>query len=157
MVRKKTKTNQEEAGNECNSCITSNTPSSKLHNIKNQAQSEFSTSKTSQQRGDTAESTEPCPHSEAQHAPSLLFILILCRPLQSSLGYLLLQSNTILWVRGEPGGNTHNDPPKSELTEHRGPSTKMASDHMHIYCISVCVEGYNGKDTGCNALASFCF
>lgn len=32
--RKKTKANQEEAGNECNSCITSNTPSSKLHNIK---------------------------------------------------------------------------------------------------------------------------
>lgn len=31
---KKTKTNQEEAGNESNSCITSNTPSSKLHNIK---------------------------------------------------------------------------------------------------------------------------
>lgn len=109
MVKKKTKTNQEEAGNESNSCITSNTPSSKLHNIKNQAHSEFSTSKTSQHRGDTAEPAEPCPHSEAQHAPTLLFIFILCRPLLSSLGYLLPQSNTALWVRGGPGGNTHND------------------------------------------------
>ena len=40
LVGKKTKTNQEEAGNESNSCITSNTPSSKLHNIKNGAHSE---------------------------------------------------------------------------------------------------------------------
>lgn len=107
--KKKKKTNQEEAGNESNSCITSNTPSSKLHNIKNQAHSEFSTSKTSQHRGDTAEPAEPCPHSEAQHAPTLLFIFILCHPLLSSLGYLLPQSNTALWVRGGPGGNTHND------------------------------------------------
>lgn len=88
---KETKTNQEEVRNECNSCITSNTLSSKLHNIKTQAHSAFSTSNTSQLRGDTAEPAEPWPHSEAQHAPTLRFIFILCHPLCSSSGYLLWQ------------------------------------------------------------------
>lgn len=122
-TQKKTQTNQEEAGNESNSCITSNTPSSKLHNIKNQAQSEFWTSKTSQHRGDTA---EPCPHSEAQHdAPTLLFIFILCHPLLLSLGYLLPQSNTALWVRGGPGGNTHNDFPPQQQADRAEKSSEF--------------------------------
>lgn len=117
---KKTKTNQEEAGNESNSCITSNTPSSKLHNIKNQAQSEYPTSKTIQHRGGSAEPAEPCPRSEAHHAPTLLFIFILCHASLLSLGYLLPKSNTALWVGGRPGGNTHSDFLPRQNRQNRG-------------------------------------
>ena len=138
---KTTKTNQEEAGNESNSCITSNTLSSKLHNIKNQAHSGFSTSKPRQHRGDTAEPAEPCPHSEAQHAPTLLFISILC-PLLSSLGYLLPQSRTALWVRERPGGNTHTDfPPREQHRPNTGILGILSTTLFYITCIhfSVCV------------------
>lgn len=131
------KTNQEEAGNESNSCITSNTPSSKLHNIKNQAHSGFSTSKTSQHRGDTA---EPCPHSEAQRAPTLLFISILCRPSLSSLGYLLTHSNTALWVREGPGGNTHNDSPPHEQHRQNTETLWILSTNSVFYITSIYVS-----------------
>lgn len=150
LKKKQKKTNQEEAGNESNSCITSNTPSSKLHNIKNQAQSEFPTSNTSQHWGDTA---EPCPHSEAQHAPTLLFIFILCRPLLLSLGYLLPQSNTALWVRGGPGGNTHNDFLPQQQADRTEKASELfppecLSDRMHsFFCL--CVKACDDKGQGC--------
>lgn len=95
----KTKTNQEEAGNESNSCITSNAPSSKLHNIKKREPGPSSQHQNpSRHRGGSAEPAEPCPR------PPLLFIFILCHASPPSLGYLLPKSNAALWVRREWGG-----------------------------------------------------
>lgn len=111
------------------SCIT----------LKNQAHSKLETSKTSQHRWDAAESAGPCPHSEAQHAPTLLFIFILCHPLLLSFGHLLMQRNAAFWVRGGPGGNTHNDPKAAKRmwrsSEFIPPG--CLSVHTHTY-FSVC-------------------
>lgn len=94
-----TKTNQEEAGNESNSCITSNAPSSKLHNIKKRESGPSSQHQNpSRHRGGSAEPAEPCPR------PPLLFIFILCHASPPSLGCLLPKSSAALWVRRQSWG-----------------------------------------------------
>lgn len=130
----KTKTNQEEAGNESNSCITSNAPSSKLHNIKKREPGPSSQHQNpSRHRGGSAEPAEPCPR------PALLFIFSLCHASPPSLGCLLPKSSAALWVRRQWGavGNegsgarwrrTPATPPASELhTESFG--DPRSSDH----------------------------
>jgi len=104
--------NQEVAGNESNSCITSNTPSSKLHNIKNQAHSESSTSKTppaSRGRRRAGGAVPSLRGSARTHPPLHPFVFF------SSLAvvlwvFVIVESSAASWVRGGSGGNARFPP-----------------------------------------------